>query len=112
MKFKTTAKALRDGYARIYSCGYCDLQNLFRHTSPTAYTCGVYGWNFDVYVIDGVAITTGYRGMVGERIPSELISKYESKAKKAIEKAAFNYDKTNAALEKLRTKFIKELTEA
>ena len=69
----------------------------------------MYGWNFDVYDIDGVAITTGYRGMVGARIPSELISKYESKAKKAIERANFNYNKTKSALDKLIIKFIVEL---
>lgn len=109
MKFRTTRKAISDGYAKIYSCGYCDLQNLFRHTAPTAYTCGVYGWNFDLYDIDGVAITTGYRGMIGERIPSELIRKYEGKAKKAIEKANFDYKKTKSALDKLIYKFIEEL---
>jgi hypothetical protein len=70
----------------------------------------VYGWNFDLYDIDGVAITTGYRGMIGECIPSELIRKYESKAKKAIEKANFDYKKTKTSLDKLIVKFIEELT--
>lgn len=111
MKFRTTQKTIRDGYAKIYRCGYCDLQNLFRYTNATAYTCGVYGWNFDLYEIDGVAITTGYRGMMGKCIPFELIRKYESKAKKAIEKANFNYKKTKSALDKLIAKFIEELTE-
>ena len=111
MKFRTTQKAIRDGYAKIYRCGYCDLANLFRHTSPTAYTCGVYGWNFDLYDIDNVAITTGYRGMIGKRIPSEIIRKYESKAKKATEKADFDYKKTKSALDKLIEKFIAELKE-
>lgn len=110
MKFRTTQKEIRDGYAKIYRCGYCDLQNLFRHTNATAYTCGVYGWNFDLYDINGVAITTGYRGMIGESIPSELIQKYEKKAKKAIERANFDYKKTKSALDKLIVKFIEELT--
>jgi hypothetical protein len=110
MKFKTTQKAIRDGYSKIYRCGYCDLQNLFRHTSATAYTFGVYGWNFDLYDIDGVAITTGYRGMIGKCIPSELIRKYESKAKKAIERGNFEYKKIKSALDKLIAKFIEELT--
>lgn len=110
MKFRTTQKAIRDGYAKIYRCGYGDLQNLFRHTDAIAYTCGLYGWNFDVYDVGGVAITTGFRGMLGERIPSELIRKYESKAKKAIERANFDYKKTRSALDKLIAKFIEELT--
>ena len=84
------------------------LYSTCKHT--TAYTCGIYGWNFDLYDIDGVAITTGYRGMIGERIPSELIQKYESKVKKAIERANFDYKKTKSALDKLIEKFIEELT--
>lgn len=63
MKYKTTARALRNGYYTIISVGYCELQNLLSYESPVAFCCGVYGWNFDVYDIDGVAIATGYRGM-------------------------------------------------
>jgi hypothetical protein len=29
MKYKTTAKELKDGYYHIISCGYCELQSLF-----------------------------------------------------------------------------------
>lgn len=112
MKFKTTNKALREGYARIYQCGYCDLANLLRHESAKAYASGVYGWNYDVYEIDGIAITTGYRGMIGERIPSEIIKKYEAKAKKAIEASRFDYKKCKSALDKLITKFAEELKNA
>lgn len=109
MKFRTTQKAIRDGYTKIFKCGYCDLSNLFRHTSPTAYTCGVYGWNFDLYDIDDIAITTGYRGMIGKRIPFELLQKYEKKARQAIERENFDYKKTKSALDKLIKKFIEEL---
>lgn len=80
MKFKTTAKELRAGCPRIVSAGYCDLQYLLRTREPIAYTCGVYGWNFDVYEIDGLTICTGYRGMVGPR--ANNIREYEAKAEK------------------------------
>lgn len=63
MKYKTTAKAIREGYSKIISIGYCAAQNLLAPFSPTAYTCGIYGWNFDLYEFNGVAICTGYRGM-------------------------------------------------
>lgn len=79
MKFKTTAKAVKNGYARIVSAGYCDLQTLLNDVEPVAYTCGVYGWNFDVYYINGLCITTGYRGMCGRR--ANNITEYESKAR-------------------------------
>lgn len=82
MKFKTTAKAIRNGYHKIISVGYCDLQSLLCYESPIAYSCGVYGWNFDVYDINGVAIATGYRGMPSKNTnaPYSLIREYDEKA--------------------------------
>ena len=78
MKNKTTRKAITNSYANIGRAGFCDLQNLLQNHSPVAYTCGVYGWNFDVYDVYGVAICTGYRGMPGERLQG--IEEYEHKA--------------------------------
>ena len=78
MKFKTTRKDLQRGYANIRSCGYCDLQALLRYHEPVAYTCGTYGWNYDVYEVYGIAICTGYRGMIGERLQG--IREFEEKA--------------------------------
>lgn len=92
MKYKTTAKALRDGYYTIISAGYCDLQCLLSYESPVAYCAGVYGWNFDVYAFDGVAIATGYRGMPSQndRGDYKLAREYQTKAegKTAEEKRA------------------------
>ena len=82
MKYKTTAKAVRQGYHCIISAGYCDLQGLLSNKSPVAYSCGVYGWNFDVYDIDGVAIATGYRGMPSQNSKADykLIREYEKRS--------------------------------
>ena len=83
MKYKTTTKAVKEGYRHIISVGYCALQNLLRGEYPVAYTAGVYGWNYDVYEIDGVAICTGYRGMPYSNIikyRNDLISKYDGLA--------------------------------
>lgn len=87
MKYKTTAKAIREGAINPRSADYCDLQNLLRNHNPNAYTCGVNGWNFDVYEVYGLTICTGCRGMVGPRL--EGISEAEAKAAKIWE----NYDK-------------------
>ena len=78
MKFKTTRKAIVNGSVNVKCAGYCDLQALLRNHSPIAYTCGVYGWNFDVYEVYGVTICTGYRNMPGARL--EKIGEYENKA--------------------------------
>lgn len=81
MKYKTTRKAVVNGYANIKCAGFCDLQYLLQNHSPVAYTCGVYGWNFDVYDVYGVAICTGYRGMPGERL--RCVEEYENRARAA-----------------------------
>ena len=79
MKYKTTAKALREYGYNVKSAGYCDLQYLLNNHSATAYTCGVYGWNFDVFEVYGVTICAGYRGMPGKRLNG--ITEYEQKAR-------------------------------
>ena len=83
MKNRTTIKECRNLY-NCYAVGYCAMQNLLHYETPTAYTAGVYGWNFDIYEFDNFAITTGYRGMIGKRIDYTLLRKYEKKAEAII----------------------------
>lgn len=86
MKYRTTAKELRVYASNTRKAGFCDLQTLLHYESPKAYTCGVYGWNFDVYEVYNLTITTGYRGMVGERL--KYIGEFEELAEKIL------YDRT------------------
>lgn len=92
MKYKTTAKAIKEGYYKIINVGYCELQSLLSYKSPVSYASGYYGWNFDVYDIDGIAIVTGYRGMPSKNSKADykLIREYEenSQGKTAEEKDA------------------------
>lgn len=46
--------------SNLYFAGYCKLQNLLKFVEPDYYFSNVYGWRFDVYVINGLIITTGY----------------------------------------------------
>ncbi len=80
MKYKTTRKNIVNSLNNVKCAGYCDLQYLLRNHEPNAYTCGVYGWNFDVYEVYGVTICTGYRGMPGER--AKKIKEYNQAAAK------------------------------
>ena len=83
MKFKTTAKAIKDGYYYIISVGYCDLQRLLNYEKPVAYASGSYGWRFDVYEVDGnIAICTGYQPVGAQHTKKDyaLIREYEKKA--------------------------------
>lgn len=79
MKVKTTRKAIVNGSYNVKCAGYCELSHLLNNHSPIVYTCGVYGWNFDVYEVYGVTICTGYRNMPGARL--QKISEYEEKAR-------------------------------
>ena len=86
-KTKTTMKAIRNNWRKVFCCGYCDLQYIMNGKEPTYYNAGVYGWNCDIYTnfSRDIAITTGYRNMAGERIPDEIIRKYSAIAKNICE---------------------------
>lgn len=106
MKFKTTAKAIREGTPANYlrSAGYCDLYHLLINHNPIAYTCGVYGWNFDVYEVYDITICTGYRGMCGKR--ANNIGEYEARAKEILRNLDITYDERREEVEKLLKEFI------
>lgn len=119
MKFKTTSKAIKQNYSQNYilNIGYCDLQYLLKYESPKAYTSGVYGWNFDLYDIEGIAICTGYRGMPqGKDFDYSLVRKYEEKAKKIADRHKkdnqtwIQFDnKQRKDMKKLLNNFLKEV---
>lgn len=104
MKFKTTRKAIVNGSTKLVCAGYCDLQTLLRNHSPIAYTSGVYGWNFDVYEVNGLTICTGYRGMPGRR--ANNIGEYERKARAIMDEYTRNYEERCADVENLLNEFI------
>lgn len=101
MKIKTTRKAIISSSPRLVSVGYCDLQALLRYHSPIAYTCGMYGWNFDVYEINGLTICTGYRGMPGRR--ANNAEKHEQSAREAVER--LDWKEAETEVERLLAEF-------
>lgn len=107
MKYKTTAKAIRESACNPRSAGYCDLSHLLNNHAPVAYTCGVYGWNFDVYEVYGVTICTGYRGMIGPRL--EHIEEYEKQAADLLswKNKDMTYEEKREAVENLLHEFCK-----
>lgn len=93
MKTATTIKAIKDRYnGKIYSCGYCDLQQIFKGVEPDFYNAGIYGWNCDIYVIGGIAITTGYRNTCGKKIPYEMIRKYNDMINSGNDLSEYRYN--------------------
>ena len=78
MAIRTTMRELKQNY-KVYSTGYCGLQHLFNYENPVFYNSGTYGWNFDAYIFDRVAICTGYRNL-GKHIDYKLVQEFEKKA--------------------------------
>lgn len=103
MKTKTTRKNVIAASYKLRSAGYCDLQFLLRGHEATAYTSGVYGWNFDVFNVYGLTICTGYRGMPGERL--ERVEEYENKAAAIWHDCKMPYEQQEAASEALLKEF-------
>lgn len=82
MKMKMTRNQIADLPAnKIVTAGYCDLQYLLSGVDPIGYNAGVYGWNYDVYVLDGICILTGYH--TPSKYPKVVKAEmYESRAQK------------------------------
>lgn len=106
MKFRTTTKAIRNGGGNIISIGYCGAWHLLNNHNAIAYTCGVYGWNFDVYEINNVTICTGYRGMPGRT--AKNIREYEAKAKAIYSDWNIPHEERKEQIEKLLDEFLKQ----
>lgn len=61
MKYKTTKKAVLNGYTYTIAAPYCTLQDILQYKEPIAYIANQYGWRADIYAIgDDTAIITGY----------------------------------------------------
>ena len=106
MKTQVTQKSVREAYTRVLRVGDGALQNLLRHERPRSYTAGIYGWNADIYVIDGVAIATGYRSF-GTKVPYELAKKYD-RAAAEIRERRLPYEETKEKLNALAVEFVRE----
>lgn len=106
MKFKTTRKQISNYYGRVYQAGYCELYPLYRGSDATGYTFGVYGWNYDVYEIDGnTCITSGYRAMFGRELPQEARRVLELAKKYCSIKAGHSWQEQERYLKRARKKF-------
>lgn len=103
-KIKTTIRELRK-FPRAYTV---DMPHLFylADIKPFAYTCGVYGWNFDAYEVSGVLLCSGYRGMIGPRL--EIATKYEEKARK-LDLLHISWEEKKQKAQRIWRAFVREL---
>lgn len=111
MKFKTTRKAVKENSGIILKVGYYDLQSLLYFRDADAYTCGVYGWNSDVYDFGKVVIVTGYRPF-GNYSNYDLVREYDEKAYKiARDYKNIDWETRSEAVNKLLDEFVNKVYE-
>lgn len=110
MKTKVTAKFIRESFRNVIEVGYCGLQGLLSCQNPCWYTCGLYGWNADIYMVDSdTVIVTGYRPF-GKYNGNPLSSKYEKLAEKINTDYRWgDYENRKAELEKLIAEYVAEV---
>lgn len=108
MRFKTTRKSVMANGGIIVEVGYCNLQSLLRYVDPTAYTCGVYGWNADVYDFGKVVIITGYRSF-GNYSNYDLVREYDEKAYKIARDYQVDWETRSEAVNKLLDEFVNKV---
>ena len=83
---------------KVLAVGYCEAYNLLSGRDAMAYTAGVYGWNADVYFIDGVYLCTGYRPF-GKDVDYAALEKAEKAAEEAYSLPSYEeYRKVREAL--------------
>ena len=111
-KIKTTRREIKENF-KCYGFGYCALQGILYFENPRFYTCGVYGWNFDAYVIEHkgqeICITTGYRSMIysdKQKINYDTVKEFDKKALKIIYDNTISYDNKKNAVNTLLHEFI------
>ena len=113
MKTKTTRNFIKAGFSRIIEIGYCGAWNLLSCMEPKWYTCGIYGWNADVYLIDlDTVIVTGYRPF-GNLNGNPLSTKYEKLAEEVSKKYRWSgkYEEERAELRNLVAEYVREVCE-
>ena len=111
MKFRTTQKAIRNGYCNVIAIGYCNTQTLLHYENPIAYTTRLEGWGCDIYEITpNTAIATGYAPFGNIRPKYEITRAYEEKAQTILYDYSKPFETRRDELRNLLNEFVKEVT--
>lgn len=114
MKFKTTKKAIKEGYGSILGAGYCSILYLLYFTNPIAYSTRNEGWACDYYDIDGLCISTGYAPINSKnvKVSYEFIDQYENMARSIVSDYNRPYGERKKAVNELLHEFAKKVKES
>lgn len=107
MEKRLTKKDVKEWYKNIISIGFCSAQYLLTGLNREGWTCGVYGWNADVYEINSTTcIVTGYRPFGNIDNKYEFLKEYEEKAEKIYLNRTLKYETKLKRIKKLRDEYI------
>lgn len=110
MARKFTNKEVKNWGVPVLSIGYCAIQNLLNHISREGWTeSRAYGWRSDIYIVNGVIISTGYAPVSGIKVPYELTKKYEDKALAIYGTIGMNWQEKDNKVSALLSNFINEV---
>lgn len=110
MKFKTTKKAIMNGYRNTIKIGYCNLAYLLHEENETAYTTRSEGWGADIYSFGDTAIVTGYAPFGNISPDYETQKKYDNQAEKIVLDYSIEWKEKKSKLSDLIEQFITETT--
>ena len=109
MKYRTTQKAVKEGYTYTIQVPYCELQSLLAYHTPVAYTTRREGWGADIYDFGNTAIITGYAPFGKIRPDYDVRNDYENKARE-IRNKHLDFTETQKAVDSLLYEFIDTVT--
>ena len=110
MKYKTTKKAVMNGYYKVLAVSYCSLQHLLNYENEVAYTTRSEGWGADIYQFGNIAIATGYAPFGTIRPSYELNKKYDDMAMEIVNaRGAEAFADKKAKLTALIKEYLKEV---
>ena len=105
-KIKVTQKEIKESWRNIVSIGYREAQYLLRFKEAKMYSCGIYGWKCDYYIIDNnTIISTGY-APVGNLSDYKLVREYDKKASEILSNRNLSYDKKKLQVNNLLDEYI------
>lgn len=92
-KFELKKKDVNSNFTYVVKILNCDLDMLnYNIIDPMGYTCGVYGWNSDIYYVNYyTAISEGDRPFGNIEPSRELLEKYNTLFN-ILKKHSYDYD--------------------
>ena len=107
MSLKLTKKEVMNNFRNVISVGYCDLCFLERRLDKIGYTCGVCGWNANVYRLnEDTCLVTGYRPFENCKT-SANVKEINKKAESIVKDYTISFEKQQEEIEKLVEEILK-----